>query len=66
MVEVSAIYDSKTFASMGYILFDNEWCQKESIKNRLDTLKVSKSMSNPMLFVAKKIEELKDRLTTIE
>ncbi|KAF3621956.1 hypothetical protein FXO38_31583 [Capsicum annuum] len=63
MVEVSTTYDSKIFASMRYVLLEDEWCKKETSKSQLDIPKVRKSMSNSMFFYAKEIEELKDRIT---
>ncbi|PHT94252.1 hypothetical protein T459_02134 [Capsicum annuum] len=36
MVEVSAIYDSKIFSSIGYVLLDTEWCKKDSDKAQSD------------------------------
>lgn len=59
-------YNSKIFAIMGYVLIDNEWCKKESTKAKADLPKVSKNISNPVLFVMKEIEEIKKRLKTIE
>lgn len=65
-MEVSATYDSKTIASNGYVLVDNEWCLKEFDKARSDISKASKNMSNPMIHVVMEIEELKDRLKAIK
>ncbi|KAF3637327.1 hypothetical protein FXO38_23751 [Capsicum annuum] len=66
VLEVLAIYDSKTFASIGYVLFDNEWCKKEHAENQPNRLRGSKSMSNPTLSPAKEIKQLKGRLTAIK
>ncbi|KAF3647008.1 hypothetical protein FXO38_18863 [Capsicum annuum] len=66
MLEVFATYDSKTFAKMGYVLIENEWCRKDSAKSRPDAPKISKSVTNPVFCAANDIEELKGRLTTIE
>lgn len=66
VVEVSATYDSKTFASMGYILLDNEWCKKDSAKEKSNLPKVSKSISNPMFHMLMELEEIKDQFKTID
>lgn len=58
-VEISATYDSKTFTSMVYVSVDEEWCRKDSAKEKLDLPKVSKPISNPMFQVLSKLEELK-------
>ncbi|KAF3637441.1 hypothetical protein FXO38_23712 [Capsicum annuum] len=52
-------YDSKTFASIGYILLDNEWCKKDFVKSKLNLPKVTKSVSNPVLPMLKKLKEIK-------
>lgn len=36
IVEVSATYDSKPFASMGYALVGSEWRKKDFAKSRSD------------------------------
>ncbi|KAF3669077.1 hypothetical protein FXO37_09218 [Capsicum annuum] len=33
-IEVVSSYDSKMFASMGYVLVENEWCKKDSARAR--------------------------------
>ncbi|KAF3622487.1 hypothetical protein FXO38_31258 [Capsicum annuum] len=64
MVEVSTTYDSKAFASMGYVLIEKEWCKTESVKGRPDTSRISKPVPNSMSCVDKETEELKRRITT--
>lgn len=66
LVEVSATYNSKTFTSMGYVSIDSEWSKKDLSKTQSDTLKVSKSMSNPVFSTVKELEKLKDRLKEIK
>ncbi|KAF3683484.1 hypothetical protein FXO37_01798 [Capsicum annuum] len=61
-----ATYDSKTFASMGYVLVEDEWCKKDSARAKSELPKVSKSISNPSIAVMKELEEIKDRLKSIE
>lgn len=65
-VEISTTYDSKTFASMGYILVDDEWCRKYSAKTKPNLSKVFKPISNPILPMLKKLEELKELIRTIK
>ncbi|KAF3649264.1 hypothetical protein FXO37_19043 [Capsicum annuum] len=65
ILEVST-YDSKTFASMRYVLLDKKWCKKSSAKSQTNIHKVSKSLFNPILLMMKEIKELKDQLKEIE
>lgn len=65
-MEVFATYNSKTFSSMGYNLVDNEWSKKDSAQAKSKLLKVSKSISNPMIVVIKELEDLKDHFTDIK
>lgn len=66
VVEVSTTYDSKTFASTGYILVDTKWCKKESTKSKSDLPKISKSVTNLLSSLLKEMEELQKCLKTIE
>ncbi|KAF3649998.1 hypothetical protein FXO37_18694 [Capsicum annuum] len=49
---------------MGYVLVDNEWYKKDC-REKFELPKVSKSISNPMITVLKKLEELKDHFKAI-
>ncbi|KAF3645885.1 hypothetical protein FXO38_19422 [Capsicum annuum] len=58
--------DSRTFSSIGYILVENEWYRKESARAKNDPLKVSKSVTNPSVFLMKELEEFKTQFKDIK
>ncbi|KAF3652469.1 putative uroporphyrinogen decarboxylase, chloroplastic-like [Capsicum annuum] len=65
-VVVVSTYDSKTFASMGYILVEDGWCRKHSARAKSELPKVSKSISNPMITVLKELKNIKDRFKAVK
>ncbi|KAF3636798.1 hypothetical protein FXO37_25262 [Capsicum annuum] len=58
-IEVSATYDSKTFASMGYALVGSEQGKKDFVEVGYKPPKVTKSVANPISAVLKDMEEVK-------
>lgn len=65
-MEVSTTYDSKAFASMGYVLLNTEWWKKVCTKEKIDLQKVSKNTSNAGLLVIKEMEDIKEHFKSIE
>lgn len=64
-VDITATYDSKTFASMGYVLVGNECCN-DSVKLKSNHPKVSKIATNPVFVALKEVEEIKERMKFLE
>ncbi|KAF3613992.1 hypothetical protein FXO38_35931 [Capsicum annuum] len=65
-IEVTATYNSRTFSSMGYVLVEYEWCQKEFAHAMAELPKVSKSASNLSTSLLKELEELNKWFKAIE
>lgn len=49
-MKISSNYDYKTFTRMGYILVDNQWCNKDSIKPKSEPPKINKISADSAFF----------------
>lgn len=63
--EVSATYDSKTFASMGYTLVHNKWYKKDSVKVKVDAPKLTKISADLAVVLMKKVGKIKASLFSL-
>lgn len=62
--EVSATYDSRTFASMGYTLVDNEWHKNDSVKVKIEAPKLTK-ISADSAVLTKEVDKIKASLLSL-
>ncbi|KAG5580429.1 hypothetical protein H5410_051056 [Solanum commersonii] len=65
-VEISSTYDSRTFSSMCYTLVGNQWYKKDSVKERVETVRVTKVSVDYASLLLKDMKDVKARLLTIE
>lgn len=65
-VEISATYDSRTFSSMCITLVGNQWYKKDSVKARVETVRVTKVSVDYASLLLKDMKDVKARLLTIE
>lgn len=63
--EVSATYDSHTFASMGYTLIDNQWHKKVSLKWKTDAPKSTRISADYVALITKEVDEIKGSLASL-
>lgn len=64
--EISATYDSRKFASMGYTLIDKKWHKKDSIKAKADAPKPTRIPADAVALLLKEVEEIKSHLTSLD
>ncbi|KAH0650390.1 hypothetical protein KY284_030302 [Solanum tuberosum] len=65
-VVVNATYDSRTFSSMGYVQVENKWVNKDSVKDRSESVKPIKITAESAALLLQDTEELKTRILVIE
>lgn len=60
--EVSASYESRTFASMGYTYVDNKYHKKDSIKVKAEARKSTRIFADSAVVLTKEVDEIKGSL----
>lgn len=65
-LEVSSTYDTRVFASMGYVLHDDKWSKKGLVKVKVEQPKGSKISADSASELLKEAGEIKGRLATLE
>lgn len=65
-LEVSATYNIRTFATMGYVLIDGKWSKKGSVKVKVKQPRASKITADSAADLLKEESEIKERLSALE
>lgn len=58
-IKVFATYDSRTFESMGYILVDNNWHKKNSVKVKAEVPKSTRIFKDLAAVLTKEVDNLR-------